>query len=658
MAIKALVVDNNPVLLRAVAALLEQEGCRVQTACNGLEAIEMLQGYHPDILFTDMIMPLVGGDRLCKIIRKSPLLNDIFLVILSAIILDDRERILTGFEYDLCIAKGSLGELREHLREALSLFTQKIRLSNRILGREIEAGSQTVSVLGELLSEKFHLKEIFENLNEGIIELSPLGKIVSLNQAAGKILNCDMEELIGVPFSSLSWGNHSEKVMLWLENEVQGKGARILEVTESDPLKMHEKIISASFVPVREENNVFAVCILRDISRQFRAEQQKYEFDKAIRLVKKMDSMSNMAGGVAHDFNNLMTVVCGNLDIINLAGRNSNMDENGILLENARKAAYLTVDLVRKISCFSPFGIISREEVVIEELVAETLAEFFQGSVRSYVLEVGTEKNRVNVDAEQIATALSNVLQNAIEAGATGEIRVSIAKEIFDVPSIRSGQYLPEGSFVKISIIDKGRGIERENLLKIFDPYYSTKQRCAIKGMGLGLAIVYSTLRNHGGYVVVDSECGKGTEVSLFLPFSRSLAETEEGRRKFNPLKRHILLMEPDEELRIMGKMMLEYLGYHVLTATNKEEAVKEVTKRYESESPLSMAILNLSGSEGSNGVEICRALHAGDPALKVVVSSGALLEPVMRNCKDYGFINILPKPYTLDDLQRITSIV
>ena len=206
MVIKTLVVDNNPVLLRAVSALLEQEHCQVKTACNGLEAIEILQEYHPDIVFTDMIMPLVGGDKLCKIIRKSPRLKDIFLVVLSAIIVEDRERVLAELDYDLCIAKGSLQELRDHVREALDMFSNKVRAPNRILGDIKDATeSQTESVLGELLSEKHHLKEILENLNEGIIELSQLGKIVSLNQAAEKILNCEMEELIGVPFAALSW---------------------------------------------------------------------------------------------------------------------------------------------------------------------------------------------------------------------------------------------------------------------------------------------------------------------------------------------------------------------------------------------------------------------------------------------------------------------
>ena len=117
--------------------------------------------------------------------------------------------------------------------------------------------------------------------------------------------------------------------------------------------------------------------------------------------------------------------------------------------------------------------------------------------------------------------------------------------------------------------------------------------------------------------------------------------------------------MERDEQLRNIGKIMLEYLGYEILTATNKEEALSAMKKRGAGrDNPLDMAILNLSGSGGSDGVEICRALHDIEPSLKVVVSSGALLEPVMRNYKEYGFVNILPKPYTLDDLKRITSIL
>jgi PAS domain S-box-containing protein len=659
MVIKTLVVDNNPVLLKAVSTLLEQEHCHVKTAGNGLEALEVLNEYHPDIVFTDLIMPLVGGEQLCKIIRKSPQLKDIFLVVLSAIILEDRKRILAGLDYDICIAKGSLSELRNHLQEALAMFTHKVRESKILLGDTVTghaAESETGSVLGELLSEKYHLKEILENLHEGIIELSPQGKMVSLNRAAVTILDCEMENLIGIAFASLSWGDHLERVRTWLHDELNEKGSRSLEITEADPIRMKDRILSASFLPVWENGYFFAVCILRDITRQYTAEKYKHEFDNAIRLVKKMDSMSCMAGGMAHDFNNLLTVICGNLDM--MTGVNSDMHENGILLESARKAAYLAVDLTRKISCFSPFGIISREDVIIEELIGATVQQFFRGNPDRYSCRIGMKKNWVNIDREQIAIAISNVLQNAIEAGATGEISISVVDETFDAPSIKAGQYVPAGNFVRISMEDNGKGIKSEDLLKVFDPYYSTKQRGAIKGMGLGLTIVYSTLRNHGGYVVVESEPGCGTVVSFFLPVYRSLTDRDMVDRKGGVRKRQILFMERDEQLRTIGKIMLEYLGYKTVIAMGKEEALQEVQGGIERNNPLAMVILNLSGSGGSDGVEICRALHESAPDLQVVVSSGSLLEPAMKNYKEYGFVNTLPKPYTLDDMKRITSIL
>jgi PAS domain S-box-containing protein len=658
MTIKALVVDNNPVLLKAVSTLLEQENCQVKTAGNGLEALEVLNEYHPDIIFTDLIMPLVGGEQLCKIIRKSPELKNIFLVVLSAIILEDRKRILAGLDYDICIAKGSLSELRDHLQEALAMFTRRVRESNVILGDTGTGNAEekeTGSVLGELLSEKYHLKEILENLKEGIIELSPHGKIVSLNRAAVKILGREMEDLIGVAFSSLSWGNHCEKVLTWLQDELNEKGSRPLEITDADPVRMQNKILSASFLPVWENGYFFAVCILRDITRQYTAEKYKSEFDNAIRLVKKMDSMSCMAGGMAHDFNNLLTAICGNLDM--MTGGRNDMQQNGTFLESAKKAAYLAVDLTRKISCFSPFGIINREDVIIEELVAATVQEFFRKIPARYSCPTGKKRHIVKIDSEQMAIAISNVLQNAVEAGGNGEISISIEDEIFDVPSVRAGQYVPEGNFIRISIEDNGKGIESENLLRVFDPYYSTKQRGAIKGMGLGLTIVYSTLRNHGGYVVVESESGKGTLVSFFLPAYRSLTD-QVAALQGDVRKRQVLFLEQDEQIRTIGKIMLEYLGYKVVIATGKDEALQAVRGGVERNNPLAMVILDLFGSGGSDGVEICGALHEMVPDLKVVVSSGALLEPTMKNYKDYGFVNTLPKPYTLDDMKRVTSVI
>ena len=134
---------------------------------------------------------------------------------------------------------------------------------------------------------------------------------------------------------------------------------------------------------------------------------------------------------------------------------------------------------------------------------------------------------------------------------------------------------MPAGRYSRIDVQDKGRGIERENILKIFDPYYSTKQRGTIKGMGLGLTIVYATLRNHGGCVVVNSEPDQGTLVSLFLPvFS---AATLSGRIRENRREQNcrVMLIEEDEQLREIGRIMLEYLGYTAVVVADAVIAVQ-----------------------------------------------------------------------------------
>ena len=139
---KVLVVDNNPVLLKALSAILEKEGCEVRAVDNGLEAIETLKGFFPEMVFTDLVMPLVGGEQLCRIIRNTPQLAGIYVVVISAVVLEEEEHILQNLDCDLCIAKGSLREMRLHVLEALRQYRQKERaphLSRTVPERQIRA---------------------------------------------------------------------------------------------------------------------------------------------------------------------------------------------------------------------------------------------------------------------------------------------------------------------------------------------------------------------------------------------------------------------------------------------------------------------------------------------------------------------------------------
>ncbi len=654
MAVTALVVDNNPVLLKAVSFILSQEGCEVSVAKNGLEALEILKKDTPDILFTDLIMPLVDGEQLCKIVRGVDEYKKIFLVVLSAVILEDKERIMSEIDCDVYIAKGTLSEIKRHLCKTLDTYNNSSNVSSKILGGSDKKDKTIPStVMKELLHTKEHLLRMLENLSEGIIELSHNGKIVSINEAGLSIWQYNREEIISKRFKDFPLGNHAELIKKWCYEQLEGQAGQPLEIHESDPLLIENSVLTASFLPIMHDNVYFAICILRDITRQHFAEKKKEETDNAIKLAKKMDAMSSMAGGVAHDFNNLLTVICGNLDMIDIKNSSKGSVKNKKFLKNARLSAYTAVELVRKISNFSPFGIIHRQDFSLEDFVKISAENFFEKyNHTNYKIDTLKQGNFVNIDPSQMRTALFNVLQNSVEHGEDKNILITIEQELIKKPIIRSGQYLPAGDYGKVIVTDLGMGLKSQNIHEIFNPYFSTKERGSIKGMGLGLTIVYSTLRNHGGHVVVESEIGKGTSVSLFLP----LNAMPDQMRGLEQKAKVILFFESDVELSAIGRTMMEFLDYKVIDVKNRNEALQILKTDREEEQHISVAIINLSENGHSDSVDTCTLLHEIYPDLNVVVSSGAIFDPVMRDFKEFGFDSTLAKPYTMDDLKKVLS--
>ncbi len=660
MVIKALVVDNNPVLLRAVAAILSQENCIVQTAETGLEALESIVDFCPDIVFTDLIMPMVSGEQLCRILRNTKKYEKIFIVVLSATIIEDHERILRDVQCDFCIAKGNLQEIKKHIREALLAFTERNDEIASGAGRSacIPDGLQPSAMTSELLSEKHHFVSIFSNVEEGLIELNHQGKVVLVNKAALKILSCQEEYLVGKElYKAVDWGEYNKSIQQWTERQLIGFGNAKYDLLDKAPLFFGEKVVTAAFIPITEADSIFGLCILRDITRQFKAEKHQKELDDALKLMKKMDAMSCMAGGVSHDFNNLLTVICGNLDIIAFQGEKQSSEERKKLLKQAQKAALVAVDLTRRISCFSNFGIISRENIKIDQFLKDTADHFFEGEKDLYRITIAGKGNNIYGDPGELSQAITNVLQNAVEASSGQRIEIVVDESEFAAPQLMSGQYVPAGKYNRTDIIDRGSGIKSEELFRVFDPYHSTKERGSLKGMGLGLTVVYAIIRNHGGYVVVNSQLNCGTTVSLFLPISQDDDMAHSSVERMPKRDRFVLLIDPEQQTRKIGRIMLDYLGFSVRTAGNRVDAIHELKQFVDnpvSESPL--VILGLSEDSGESAVETCRLLHEVDPALKVIAMSSTLLDPILENYREYGFINTIPKPFSMDTLKHVTN--
>lgn len=662
MSIKTLVVDNNPVLLRAVSALLAQEGCIVHTADTGLAALEVLDDCAPDIVFTDLIMPMVGGEQLCRILRNTPKYQKIFIVVVSAIVLEDRERILREIPCDICIAKGNLRDIRGHLQAALQAYHGR-KITSSPEGRRaahIPTGLQASITTSELLLEKRHLSGLLDNLEEGIIELNDQGKVVAVNGSARKILSCREEHIIGTPLpAAIHWGPFKGAIWVWTEEQLIAGGGEKYTILEDRPFYLNALVLTVSFIVIAEEGTRFGLCILKDITRQHAAEKHQRELDNALQLVHKMDAMSAMAGGFAHDFNNLLTVLCGNLDIISLHGENRSSEERHKLLQQAKQATLVAIDLTRQISCFSSFGIVRRENVQLESLLNTTLTNFFNGKADQYRLQSTASHSQIHGDPQELSTAVCKVLQNAVEASAGQRLEVVIGENDFASPQLLAGQYVPAGKYCRIDFRDFGPGINPEQLYQIFDPYYSTKQRGVHKGMGLGLTIVYATLRNHGGCMVVTSEVDRGTTVSFYLP---ALAEKQQGSAAVGDvsMKDHsVLLIEPDQQMVAIGKIMLGYLGFSVTAVSDRAEAIAALHNiPLHEQLPLPLVILALSTANNESAVETCHILHEMHTELKIIAMSGMILDPIMHNCRENGFVNALPKPFSMDSLKHIMNTV
>jgi len=258
-------------------------------------------------------------------------------------------------------------------------------------------------------------------------------------------------------------------------------------------------------------------------------------------------------------------------------------------------------------------------------------------------------------------------LQNAVEASSKTKVKISTGLDDFSSPQLLAGQYLPAGKYGRIDIQDYGQGISPRQLFKVFDPYYSTKERGVLKGMGLGLTIVYATIRNHGGYVVVSSRhqsdielegVEKGTMVSMYLPI---LDMAEDGAAELQVdtgEAQTILFLEPDTQVRGVGELMLSHLGFTVIAVANLDEALSELAHQGTEVAPeVVMAIIDVSSKSSGSPLETCRRLRKVSPKLKIVAMSGTILDPLMEKCQEYGFVNSLPKPYTIDSLKHVVYI-
>ena len=377
-----------------------------------------------------------------------------------------------------------------------------------------------------------------------------------------------------------------------------------------------------------------------DITERKQAEEERMK-------LRKLESVGVLAGGIAHDFNNLLTGLFGNME---MAKRFLSTDHKSYkFLESAGRSMEIATNLTKQLLTFARGGDPIKETLSIGEALTETALFSTRGSNAKLRTDIAPDLWPVEADKGQLSQVISNLIINALQAMPGGGI-VTLSAE-----NVRTGG----GRYVHITVRDQGVGIAPQYFDRIFDPYFTTKQ----KGSGLGLAVTHSIINKHNGTITVDSTLNQGTTFTIRLPAAEA-AENKTPEKGSGEIDSEtvpgveILVLDDEETVREVLGAMLEKMGHRVSFATAGQEAIVKYRNAYNDGPAYDVVIVDLTIPGGMGGEETAQEILRINPRARLVVSSGYATDPVMANFEAHGFRGVLVKPYRFEELKNVVEQV
>lgn len=540
----------------------------------------------------------------------------------------------------------ALGVMTSRLKESFDDLEQKVRTRTADLSRAKFAAEQTRDHLSVVGAE---LQALLDNSPVGIVFVDNHGVILRVNQEMEKITGYRPAELVGKTARQFyataeAYDAIIEKVRPALKTIGYCERQSALQRKDGGEIICQ---LRGRLVPA-EGSLRGVVWSVEDITSRVRMESELLK-------TKKQESINVLAGGIAHDFNNILFAVIGN---ISLAERLTEADSPVLEhLSAAQKAAVRAKELTVKLLTFASGAEPVKATASLTDLVRDAAGFVLSGSNVKCRFEIPDNLWAVSMDKQQISQVIETLVQNGAQSmPGGGTITVSFANsELVDdqVAGLHPGKY------VKVSLTDRGRGITDQNLDKVFDPYFSTKERDSSQGAGLGLAIVHSIINKHEGKITVDSNPGKGATFTLYLPALSAEGLATVVQSPILPSgKGTVLVMDDDRDVHEVVRDMLMHMGYTTISAYDGKEAIHLYREARQAGNPVVAAIMDLTIPGGMGGVEAVAGLLAVDPEAKVIATGGYSNDPVFLKYRDYGFEGAISKPYQLLELLRVMAAV
>ncbi|OGW47486.1 MAG: hypothetical protein A2078_02350 [Nitrospirae bacterium GWC2_57_9] len=672
--IRILIADDIAENRYMLETLLKGNGYEVVAACNGSEALELARKTPPDLIVTDILMPVMDGFALCREWKADELLKQIPFVFYTATYTEpkDEEFALSLGAERFIVKPKKPEEIVELLHEILddahagrlipgepshkkekdflqdynATLLRKLERKMGQLERSNEALKQEIVERKRIESELLYRNTILATQQEatldGILIVGGEGRILSFNKR--------FLEMWGLPSDIITEKSDARMLQSALD-KVADPGSFFDKVkylyehkdqTSRDviELKDHRTFDRYSAPIIGDQGQYYGrVWYFRDITEQKKLEEQ-------LRQAQKMEAIGALAGGVAHDFNNILSAIMGYACLLQMKTRPDDAVGDYIdqILAGTKRGAGLTKSLLA-------FG--RKQPMALRPVNINDLIRGFQkmigrliGEDIEFTVACAEDSLIVESDAGQLEQVLMNLMTNARDAMPSGG-KLTISTSTF---TARTDQdEIEQGSYALIAVSDTGSGMDKETQEHIFEPFFTTKE--VGKGTGLGLAMAYGIVKDHRGFIRVYSEPDKGTTFKIYLPLtSRPLPVSPKEDEMLLPAgSETILLVEDNANVRLVTGDLLREFGYTVLEAVDGEDAVR-VFEENGDRVQLVLCDLVMPKKSGKEAVEEIRKKR---PEMKAIFTSGYTAEIIARKGMLEDDINFLSKPVSMIDLIR-----
>jgi PAS domain S-box-containing protein len=547
------------------------------------------------------------------------------------------------------LKQGSVHNLEVHLRNksgemihglfSADIITIEGRPCLLTVVEDITERKQTEKALKE--SEERY-RAIFENAPVGITLTSMDGRFLTVNRAILNMSGYSSDEIQKQPLSVLYIDTEARKMLLDIVNR-KGVAFNFPAQFKRKDGTIIDTLLTTTKVHQTGGDEVFqSICI--DVSEQIKVEKEKEDLKTRLEQTRRMDAITTLAGGIAHQFNNALSTIIGNLELLSM-----DLPDNERISRYAdpvKHSVYRMAHLNDQLLAYARGGKYHPQIITPNDFIRDTIP-LIQHTIRpSVFIETDLPGNipSIKADLTQIQMVLSALLSNASEAiEDKGRIRITCRKEDITNEIVKISPELRPGPYVHLIIADDGKGMDEKTRNRVFEPFFSTK----LYGRGLGMAAVYGIIQNHDGHITIESEDGRGTKVHVYLPAvegNQQEQDEKESRDKRVKGLGTMLIIEDEETVMDVSHAMLERLGYHVLTAMTGQEAI-DITRAYDGSIDLVILDIMLPDMDGK---AVYSMITENRPDVKVILCSGYSCDGPAQEILDVGAHAFIQKPFSM----------